>query len=72
MYYDTLVYDAPTLRHLIAVFGNTQLMVGTDYPFNFHDRTPVQSILQATADGGVRERLLYANARKFLNLECAA
>ena len=37
LHYDTLVFDAPTLRHLVATFGAAQLMVGTDYPFNFHE-----------------------------------
>lgn len=44
LFHDTLVFDAPTLCHLVDKFGATQLMIGTDYPFNFHDRTPVQRI----------------------------
>ena len=28
----------PTLQHLVATFGASQLMIGTDYPFNFHER----------------------------------
>ena len=43
LFYDALVFDAPTLRHLVAVFGETQLMIGTDYPFNFHDDTPLHA-----------------------------
>ncbi len=68
-FYDTLVYDAPTLRHLVRVFGEERLIVGTDYPFNFHDRSPVERILQAVAEESVRDQLLSSNARKFLNLE---
>ena len=46
----------PTLRHLVASFGGTQLMLGTDYPFNFHDRTPVARIEAAGFDDATRRR----------------
>jgi aminocarboxymuconate-semialdehyde decarboxylase len=68
MFYDTLVFDTPTLRHLVGLFGDSQLMIGTDYPFNFHDRTPVARIEEALADAGQRERLVHDNARRFLGL----
>ena len=71
-FYDALVYDTPTLRHLLGMFGDTQILIGTDYPFNFHDLTPVERILEATDDADSRTRLLHANARRFLNLETAA
>ncbi len=68
LYYDTLVFDAPTLRHLIASFGAEQLMIGTDYPFAFHDARPVDSILNAVADPAVRAQLTSLNAARFLAL----
>ena len=70
-FYDTLVYDEVTLRHLINVFGDTQLMVGTDFPFKFHERRPVQRIYEAVSDLAVRERVLHTNALRFLNIETA-
>jgi len=66
LYYDTLVYDAPTLRHLIETFGRTQLCVGTDHPFAIQDPAPVQRIDALGVDGELRELLLNANARRFL------
>ena len=72
LFYDTLVYDEMTLKHLLAVFGSSQLMVGTDFPFNFHDRTPVERILLAVSDKAVRAQLLNGNARRFLNMENAS
>jgi aminocarboxymuconate-semialdehyde decarboxylase len=66
LFYDTLVFDAPTLRHLVASFGDTQLMVGTDYPFNFHDHTPVQRIEAAGFDDDTTARLVQRNAERFL------
>jgi aminocarboxymuconate-semialdehyde decarboxylase len=68
LYYDALVFDAPTLRHLVGLFGDTQVMIGTDYPFNFHDRTPVARIAAAIDDPDARARLLHANARRFLGM----
>lgn len=66
LFYDTLVFDTPTLRHLVASFGDTQLMVGTDYPFNFHDSTPVQRIETAGFDADTVPRLVQHNAERFL------
>lgn len=72
LFYDTLVYDEPTLRRLVEIFGDSQLMIGTDYPFNFHDRTPVERIEAAFADPALRARLIEGNARRFLGLGAAA
>lgn len=66
LFYDALVYDEPTLRHLTGLFGETQLMIGTDYPFNFHERDPVGRIEAAFADEHLRQRLLAGNAATFL------
>lgn len=68
LYYDTLVFDPPTLRHLVQTFGASQLMVGTDYPFNFHEHHPVERIRAAAFDDVVVEQLLQGNARRFLGL----
>ena len=68
LFYDTLVFDAPTLRFLAESFGASQLMVGTDYPFNFHDRTPVQRIESAGFAADVTAQLVQHNAGRFLGL----
>ncbi len=69
MYYDTLVFDEATLKHLVSTFGETQLMIGTDYPFNFHDRTPAERIRAAGFDAQLQDRLLQGNAQTFLGLK---
>ncbi|AMJ63562.1 aminocarboxymuconate-semialdehyde decarboxylase [Bosea sp. PAMC 26642] len=66
LFYDALVYDEPTLRHLTNLFGETQIMIGTDYPFNFHERQPVERIEAAFPDEATRKRLLRDNAAVFL------
>jgi aminocarboxymuconate-semialdehyde decarboxylase len=66
LYYDTLVYDGPTLRHLIETFGRTQLCIGTDHPFVIQDPEPLQRLDALGLDGELRELLLSGNARRFL------
>jgi aminocarboxymuconate-semialdehyde decarboxylase len=68
LFYDTLVFDAPTLEHLVDRFGASQLMIGTDYPFAFHDARPVDSIAAAIVDADVRAQLVTHNASRFLGL----
>ena len=68
LYYDTLVFDPYALRHLVQTFGASQLMIGTDYPFNFHERQPVERIRAAGFDDSVVAQLVHANARRFLGL----
>jgi aminocarboxymuconate-semialdehyde decarboxylase len=69
LFYDTLVFDTPTLQHLVHTFGASQLMIGTDYPFNFHDTHPVARIEAAGFDAAVVDQLVQGNAKRFLKLE---
>lgn len=71
LYYDTLVYDAATLAHLVRLFGDTQLLLGTDYPFAIQERDPVGLVDALGLPPDARERLLAGNARRFLGLEDA-
>ena len=66
LFYDTLVYDAPTLQHIIATFGAEALVLGTDYPFNFHDPLPLARLDAAGLTADVRDALAFGNARRFL------
>jgi aminocarboxymuconate-semialdehyde decarboxylase len=68
LFYDTLVFDTATLRHLVDCFGASQLMVGTDYPFNFHDRRPLAGIEAAGFDAHTTAALVHRNAGRFLGL----
>ncbi|KRR02338.1 amidohydrolase family protein [Bradyrhizobium valentinum] len=68
LYYDALVYDGPTLLHLISKFGETQIMLGTDYPFAFHDRTPVARAVSAISNEAAHKLVVRDNAKRFLGL----
>ncbi len=65
-YYDNVVFDRRLLRHLIEVVGDTQIFVGSDYPFSGG-----QSNSSAMFDGlglthGQLEALRGGNAMRFL------
>ena len=66
LYYDTLVYDAHTLRHLIETFGMRQLCIGTDFPFDIHERQPVEAIAALKLGDGDVKLLHHDNAARFL------
>ena len=66
LYFDTLVFDASTLRHLIATFGADALMLGTDHPFNFQEARPLARLDKAGLDAATRDALAFGNARRFL------
>ncbi|MBL8380303.1 MAG: amidohydrolase [Burkholderiales bacterium] len=65
-FYDALVYDAPTLKHLSALFGPTQIMLGTDYPFVVHEPDPHGRIEACGFDAATRALMTTGNARRFL------
>ncbi len=43
--------------------------MGTDYPFNFHDSTPVDRVIAAIPDEAMRQALLQGNAARLLELQ---
>jgi aminocarboxymuconate-semialdehyde decarboxylase len=66
LYYDSVLFTPEDMRHLIAVVGTSQVVVGTDYP-TLWNRTPVDRILavpglgdadRASIFGGTAARLL--------------
>ena len=39
LYYDALIFTPEALRHLVANVGSTQIMLGTDYPYPWEDKS---------------------------------
>jgi aminocarboxymuconate-semialdehyde decarboxylase len=66
LFYDTLVYDPPTLTFLIERFGITQLCVGTDHPFTIQELEPVGAIEALGLSAHDSDLLLFGNASRFL------
>ncbi len=66
-FYDHLVFDPAAIRFLAGSFGASQILVGSDYPFNMGDPDPVGTLEKA----GLDPALTAANARRFLGLPAA-
>ncbi|MFM0155678.1 amidohydrolase family protein [Paraburkholderia sediminicola] len=68
LYYDALVFDPATLGHLMSKFGETRLLLGTDYPFAFREQDPLAAVEALGLDDLTAERLTYRNAMEFLGI----
>jgi aminocarboxymuconate-semialdehyde decarboxylase len=65
LHYDTCVYDADTLAHLVAIVGADRIVMGSDYPVG--EMKPVDFIRDCAAlDGAARELVLAGNAGRLL------
>lgn len=63
LYFDTIVFDATLLRHLVDLVGAAQLVVGTDYPFDMGEERPVEFVSQAGLSVAERDAILHAGDR---------
>lgn len=67
MYFDTVVYDSAALRHLIEVVGVSQVLLGTDYPFDMGHYTP-HELVAPDWNASERAAVLGGNARRLFDL----
>ena len=63
-FYDHLVFDPAAVKFLVGSFGASQVLLGSDYPFNMGDPDPLGTLEKA----GLDRALTAANARRFLEL----
>jgi aminocarboxymuconate-semialdehyde decarboxylase len=70
MWFDTLVYEPEALRHLVNVVGASQLVVGSDYPFDMGHYDP-HGLVKATPGLSESEvaAILGGNAAALLGLD---
>ena len=69
MYYDTLVLTPEALRHLAAEVGSSQLVLGTDHPIPWQDKS-VDHILSAPGfTNAERRAMLGETAAKLLRIK---
>lgn len=66
---DSLVYEGETLRRLLDRFGDTQVTVGSDFPFAIADKDPVGRIEALGLDAMAQARLLCGNALRWLGAD---
>lgn len=65
-YFDSLVYNPELLRQQIAMFGKTQTVIGSDYPFVIQEQAPRQRILELGLDAETQDLLCRGNALRWL------
>jgi aminocarboxymuconate-semialdehyde decarboxylase len=63
LYFDTIVFDPMILRHLIDLVGASQIVLGTDYPFDMGEETPVTFVREAGLAPADAEMILNAADR---------
>ncbi|HJQ63309.1 MAG TPA: amidohydrolase family protein, partial [Burkholderiales bacterium] len=69
MYYDTLVFTPEALRHLAAEVGSSQLVIGTDHPIPWQDKS-VDHILDTPGfTDDERRAMLGETAAKLLGIK---
>jgi aminocarboxymuconate-semialdehyde decarboxylase len=68
LYYDSVLFSVEDMRHLIAVVGASQVVVGTDYP-TLWNRTPVDRIFAVPGlSDEERVGIFGSTAAKLLNM----
>jgi aminocarboxymuconate-semialdehyde decarboxylase len=67
-YYDELVFDPAAVRYVIATFGASQIVVGSDYPFALGDPQPLKTLEAAELDAATLAAISSGNAKRFLGL----
>lgn len=70
IWFDTLVYEPQALRHLVDVVGASQLVVGTDYPFDMGHENPRELLEQTPGlTEADRAAILGGNALSLLDVK---
>ncbi|WP_354003759.1 amidohydrolase family protein [Ramlibacter aurantiacus] len=69
LFVDDLVYDSTAIHYLLATYGKTQVMAGTDYPFAILDREPARRIDDLQLDEATVRLLRHDNALRWLARE---
>jgi len=66
LYYDTITHGVPALRHLVETVGATQVVLGSDMPFDMADSQPARTVLEANLALDERDMLLGGNLKVML------
>jgi aminocarboxymuconate-semialdehyde decarboxylase len=67
-FYDHLVFDPAAVKFLVERFGASQIVVGSDYPFNMGDSDPLGTLEKAGLDAAAVAAVTAGNALRFLGL----
>lgn len=65
-WFDSLTHDAESVRFLAARFGWSNIVIGTDYPWDMGSRTPMADLEAACLDDDVVDGIARRNPLAFL------
>ena len=68
LYFDSMVFTAEGLRHLIAEAGASQIILGTDYPYGWTSEAVDHVLNQPGLSDAEREAILGGNAVQLLRI----
>jgi aminocarboxymuconate-semialdehyde decarboxylase len=69
IYFDTVVFTAHQLAHLIEVFGADHVVMGTDYPFDMAEFDPIGHLASLEGlDSATMASIAGGNARRLLRI----
>ena len=66
--YDTLLFDRRAIRYLIDMMGHSQVLVGTDYPYQPPEVPCDKSLKSLNLPAGVHEDITWNNCFRFLGV----
>lgn len=70
LYFDSLVYNAQNVRHLVDEAGASQIVIGTDFAFDIASYAPVDTILETPGlSANEQIAILGGNAARLLKLD---
>ena len=58
LYYDTIVFDPRALRYLVETVGASQVVLGTDYPFDMAEDRPLALVRESGLDPADADTIL--------------
>lgn len=72
MYFDTVVFDPDQLAWLAKKYGASQLLLGTDYPYDMAETSPLRLLDQAGLSDADRSAISGGNAQRLFGLASSA
>jgi aminocarboxymuconate-semialdehyde decarboxylase len=67
-YYDAIVFEPATLRFMTQIYGTSQIVLGSDYPFALGEPDPVAFLERCGLDTEAQVAILRTNAARFLGM----
>jgi len=71
-YYDTLLFDRRAVRYLIDIMGHTQVLVGTDYPYQPPEQPADKTLRSLGLPQPVHDDITWHNCFRFLGVAAPA